>query len=62
MPEQFGSGQVVTGIVPLRTEIIVVDAECRSGDSDTVITQPWPPRLSFAAARRSVNNILPSSY
>jgi hypothetical protein len=28
MPEQFGSGQVVTRIVPLRTEIIVVDAEC----------------------------------
>jgi|SRR6267154_3352530 len=34
MPEQFGSGQVVTRIVPLRTEIIVVDAECRSGDSN----------------------------
>jgi hypothetical protein len=68
MPEQFGSGQIVARIVPLRTEIIVVDAEGRSGDSgiyyllQSHTIEPWPPpRLLLVTVRRSVNSIPPSS-
>lgn len=56
--------RVVTRIiVPLRTEIIVVDAECGAETCTAGAcshTQPWQPRLLFATARRSVNNISPS--